>query len=63
MNTKYVSLTEISDRLGLPLAFLRREVQSGRLPFVNAGSRRMFDEQAVRTALAAQAAKGVKHGQ
>ena len=47
-----VNLHELSERSGLPLAWLRREADAGRLPCLRAGRRRMFDMDAVVAALA-----------
>jgi len=52
MVTKLVSLPALSDLTGIPMAWLRRESDSGRLPCLRVGRRRMFDPEAVRKALA-----------
>lgn len=54
MVTKLVSLPELSDLTGLPMAWLRREADAGRLPCLRVGRRRMFDPEAVRKVLAAR---------
>jgi hypothetical protein len=47
----FVTLEQLAWNLKLPAAWLRREADSGRIPVIRAGRRRMFDETAVRTAL------------
>lgn len=59
MDTKLLTLDELSDRTGLPAAWLRREADAGRLPCICAGRRRMFDLAAVLSALAERQSKGV----
>jgi hypothetical protein len=50
----FVTLEQLASNLRLPAAWLRREADSGRIPVIRAGRRRMFDEAAVRTALLAR---------
>jgi hypothetical protein len=53
MNTKLLlTVYDLSERTGLPLAWLRREADAGRLPCIRAGRRRMFDLAAVMNELA-----------
>jgi excisionase family DNA binding protein len=61
MATKLISLAELSDLTGLPMAWLRREADEGRLPYLRVGRRRMFDPEAVRAALTK--AQGVSRGE
>ncbi len=52
MDAKLLTLGQLSDRIGLPAAWLRREADAGRLPCIRAGRRRMFNLRAVAKALA-----------
>lgn len=52
MAGRFLTLHELSDRTGLPTAWLLREADAGRLPCIRAGLRRMFDPDAVRKSLA-----------
>ena len=63
MHTKLIRLAELSDRTGLPIAWLRREADAGCLPCIRAGRVRMFDLVAVLKALAERQESGVRHGQ
>jgi excisionase family DNA binding protein len=58
-----VSLDELARLLRLSRRWLSREVAAGRLPFLQAGRRRMFNVTAVRQSLAerAKVASGVSH--
>lgn len=51
MTQKLLSLHELSERTGLPVAWLKREADAGRLPCVRAGRRMFFDAEAVRQVL------------
>ena len=51
-DSKLLSLSELAERTGLPLAWLRREADEGRLPCLRVGKRRMFDPERVRRDLA-----------
>ncbi len=62
MGTKFITLGELSDRTGLPVAWLRREASAGRLPSVTIGRRRMFDLDAVVRAITANERKGGRNG-
>lgn len=62
MGTKFITLGELSDRTGLPVAWLRREASAGRLPSVTIGRRRMFDLDAVVHAITANERKGGRNG-
>lgn len=54
-NHTFVSLDTAALRLGLPVRWFRREVTAGRIPYVQAGRRKLFDVEAVRSALLNQA--------
>ncbi len=58
MDAKLLTLNQLSERTGLPAAWLRREADAGRLPCIRAGRLRMFDLAAVLTALAERQTKG-----
>lgn len=62
MTTKLVTLRALSEHTGLPAEYLKREADSGRLPCIRAGRRRMFDLDAVLRELVARAEREVKHG-
>lgn len=51
MNAKLLTLDQVSERTGLPVAWLRREADAGRLPHIRAGRSRMFDLETVHKAL------------
>ena len=61
MDAKLFTLNRLSERTGLPAAWLRREADSGRLPCIRAGRQRMFDLAAVLRALTER--QGVKANQ
>lgn len=61
-DVKLLSLNELAERMGLPLAWLRREADEGRLPCLRVGRRRMFDPDLIRRALADRQAKEAGHG-
>ncbi len=52
MDTQYLRLDELARATRLPITWLRREADAGRLPCIRAGRQRMFDLGAVRQALA-----------
>lgn len=56
-NARLLSVAELSDRLNLPMHWLRREADAGRLPCIRVGRRRMFNLGAVLVALAELAAR------
>ena len=62
MNAILISLPELAERTGLPLAWLKRETDSGRLPCIRAGRRRMFNLEAVLHALDEQQKGKAPHG-
>ncbi|MDH4178917.1 MAG: helix-turn-helix domain-containing protein [Armatimonadota bacterium] len=51
-----VTLAELSGRLGISLAWLKREAWAGRIPGLRAGKVSLFNPSAVRRALAERAA-------
>ncbi len=57
-DAKYLPLDALAETLGLPRAWLRREANAGRLPFLQLEGRRMFDPVAVRLALAERSRVG-----
>jgi hypothetical protein len=50
-DARLVSINELADRTGLPVAWLKREAEAGRIPSTQAGRRRFFDTAAVLKAL------------
>lgn len=58
MKPRLLTLNQLSEQTGLPVAWLRREADTGRLPCIRAGRRRMFDLDAVLKALAEKQGKG-----
>jgi hypothetical protein len=63
MDAKLLTLNRLSERTGLPTAWLRREADAGHLPCIRAGRLRMFDLAAVLKALAERQKNGVSRGQ
>lgn len=61
MRAKLLTLNQLSERTGLPAAWLRREADAGRLPCIRAGRLRMFDLDAVLKALAERQESGAAH--
>lgn len=59
MDAKLLTLNQLSERTGLPAAWLRREADAARLPCIRAGRLRMFDLAAVLKALAERQEIGV----
>jgi excisionase family DNA binding protein len=62
-DAKLLSLNELSERTGLPTAWLRREAEAGRLPFLWVGRRRMFNLAAVERILAERASAPAPMGE
>ena len=52
-----VTLEELARRLPVSKRWLQREAIAGRIPSLRAGNRRLFNQDAVRRALAERAAK------
>lgn len=59
MQTKLISLNRLAERTGLPVAWLRREADAGRLPCIRAGRLRMFDLAEVLRTLTERQESGV----
>lgn len=56
--TQFIPLEPLATSLGLPRAWVKREADAGRIPFLRVGpTRRLFDVAAVRDALAKRAAE------
>lgn len=55
---RHVSLAVLADQTGVPLHWLRREADAGRLPCLIIGRRRLFNVEAVLKSLARRQAKG-----
>jgi hypothetical protein len=53
-----VGIVGLALRLNLPRQWLTAEADAGRIPFLQAGRRRLFSVTGVRSALAKRAAKG-----
>lgn len=51
----FISAIELSNELGLPLAWLKAEAKAGRIPSLKVGRRRLFDADSVRCVLAERA--------
>ena len=51
-NAQHVSLRALAERTGLPVAWIKREAESGRIPSLLVGRRMMFDPIAVSRVLA-----------
>lgn len=60
MDAILLTLSQLSERTGLPAAWLRREADAGRLPCIRAGRLCMFDLAAVMKALAQRQEAGVR---
>ena len=52
----FLPLDALAERLGLPRKWLADEVRAGRIPFLVAGGRRLFDPEQVRAVLLGRAA-------
>jgi excisionase family DNA binding protein len=57
--TRLLNVREAAARLGLPVAWLRREADSRRIPALRVGRRLMFDLNALTEALARRQREGV----
>ncbi len=55
----YIPLNTLAYSLGLPQAYVKREADAGRIPFVRAGRRRMFNLEQVEQALHNRSVKEV----
>lgn len=47
----FTDATITARQLGVPRSWLLREVEAGRIKFINVGRRRMFDAEAIRKSL------------
>ena len=65
--TQFVPLDALATTLGLPRQWLKTEADAGRIPFLKAGRRRVFDPDAVARVLSdrasARTSEGVHDGQ
>ena len=52
--TGYRPSEPTASTLGVPHTWFRREVEAGRIPFLDIGGRRLFDVEAVKAALKEQ---------
>ena len=59
-NTGFVSLDVLAAALELPRTWLAAEAESGRIPHLRIGRRRVFDIDSVREVLKARAAAATK---
>lgn len=57
---KFLTLGDLAERTGLPVAWLKREADARRIPCIVASRRRMFDLEAVHKALADRRPEGVQ---
>ena len=48
---EFIPLREAAERLGVPMTFLRAEALAGRIPFLRAGGRLLFDLQSTHRAI------------
>lgn len=55
--TRLVTLYGLAKRLRLPAAWLKGEVEAGRIPFLRAGRRLLFNSEAVERVLLDRAAE------
>jgi hypothetical protein len=54
----FISLQRAASRLGVPAAWLRAEAEAGRVPFLRAGRRLLFNPDSVAAALLERAKEG-----
>jgi hypothetical protein len=54
----FITVAELSERTGLPIPWLKRETEAGRLPCIHAGKRIRYDFALVRIALLNNYGKG-----
>lgn len=55
MDAKYVGIAEVAQHTGLPIAWIKREADAGRLPCLHVNRRVLFDIESVERALAERA--------
>lgn len=60
MDAKLITLYQLAERTGLPVAWLRREADAGRLPCIRAGRLRRFDLATVMKSIADRQKGGVR---
>jgi excisionase family DNA binding protein len=61
-DTSPIGIAELAARLKLPIRWIKVEARAGRLPHIRVGRLWLFNESAVRSALAVRAAReGVAH--
>ncbi len=48
---EFIPVREAAERLGVPMSFLRAEALAGRIPFLRAGGRMLFDLQSTHRAI------------
>lgn len=56
---KLITIKELTEQTGLPVAWIKREADEGRLPCIHVGRRRYFDAEAVEAALIERQNKGM----
>lgn len=57
------NLRETAHLLGVPISWLEREADAGRIPFLRVGKKRMFDLEVLRSTLAEMVKReGVSNG-
>ena len=52
---KYISAIELANELGLPLAWVKAQANTGRIPSLRVGHRQLFNSEAVERTLAERA--------
>jgi hypothetical protein len=57
----FVSICELADSTGLPVLWLKREAESGRIPSIRVERRRFFDKAAVLKALTNKTSQGTRN--
>lgn len=60
MTDRILNLPRMARRLGVTQTWLRREAEAGRIPVLRAGTRFIFEPEAVETAIAQRAAESVE---
>ena len=57
LDARYTTIEHAAARLGVPVAWLRREAEGGTVPVLRAGRRLLFDVEAVAEVLRERAAE------
>ncbi len=57
LDARYTTIEHAAARLGVPVAWLRREAEAGTVPSLRVGRRLLFDVEAVAEALRERAAE------